>query len=107
MNNNKEYANLLEMYAKLIRKADYGLSQEQKELIQNLGDTLIERKEDIETKAKYNKKRVSCKTNSRKVLESSSFELKMKNRTEQKRKQKLGNSNMELAKEDIGKEPGE
>ncbi len=102
MNNNKEYANVLEMYAKIIRDANYGLSKEQKELIQKLGDTLIERKDNI---IKYNSKIVSVKKEtSKKVLETSCFEAKRKNRAEQKNKQI--STNTKLAK-DIGKEPGE
>ncbi len=101
MTNNEDYANLLRLYADIIKESDYELSGEQKEMIKGLGETLLER---TERSTQTNKK--SAKKESEKILENSSFELIRKNKIKQKNKQALEKSNMKLAR-DIGKVPGE
>lgn len=101
MTNNEDYANLLRLYADIIKESDYELSEEQKEMIKGLGETLLER---TERSTQTNKK--SVKKESKKILENSSFELIRKNKRKQKNKKALEKSNMKLAR-DIGKVPGE
>ena len=101
MTNNEDYANLLEIYADIIRVSEYELSKEQKEMIKKLGETLLERT-DISLRAD----KISDKKNSIKILENSSFELIRRNKIKQKNKQALEKSNIKLARS-IGKEPGE
>ena len=101
MINNEDYANLLRLYADIIKESDYVLSEGQKEMIKILGETLLERTEKF---PQTNKK--SAKKESEKILENSSFELIRKNKIKQKNKQALEKSNMKLAR-DIGKVPGE
>ena len=101
MTNNEDYANLLRLYADIIKESDYELSGEQKEMIKGLGETLLERTEKY---PQTNKK--SAKKESKKILENSSFELIRKNKRKQKNKLALEKSNMKLAR-DIGKVPGE
>ena len=99
MNDDNEYANLLEMYANIIRKVDYRLSREQKEIIKNLGKTFCDRleKNPIEIEEKEN-----TKIYSKKIITNSDFK-KMREKQKEYVTDKL---NMKLAK-DIGKEPGE
>ena len=101
MINNGDYANLLRLYADIIKESDYVLSEGQKEMIKILGETLLERTEKF---PQTNKK--SAKKESEKILENSSFELIRKNKIKQKNKQALEKFNMKLAR-DIGKVPGE
>ena len=100
MINNEDYANLLEIYADIIRVSEYELSKEQKEMIKKLGETLLER---TDISPRTNK--ISVKKNSGKILENSSFELIRRNKIRRKNKQALEKSNVKLAR-DIGKEPG-
>ena len=93
MTNNEDYANLLELYAKIIRNSDYKLSRDQKEMIKYLGEMLLE-KNDIKSDIIHYKK------NSKKILKMSEFEQTKRN------KKNLEKNNTKLAK-DIGKEPGE
>ena len=90
---NKEYANLLEIYANMIRKSGYEISNEQKEIIRNLGETLLDRTDDI------------IRRERKKALERSSFKLISKLDQEDS-KHALESSSIKLAR-DIGKEPGE
>ena len=101
MTNNEDYANLLRLYADIIKESDYELAEEQKEMIKGLGETLLER---TERSTQTNKK--SAKKEYEKILENSSFELIRKNKRKQKNKKALEKSNMKLAR-DIGKVPGE
>lgn len=98
MNINNDYANLLELYANIIRGLDVDLSKEQKEIIKKLGETFFER---IDNDVKNSKKECLAK----KVVKNSEFESIRKKREMQK-KCILGISDFKLAK-DIGKEPGE
>ena len=90
---NKEYANLLEIYANMIRKSGYEISNEQKEIIRNLGETLLDRTDDI------------IRRERKKALERSSFKLISKLDQEDS-KHAIESSSIKLAR-DIGKEPGE
>ena len=99
MRNNKDYADLLEIYADIIRKDDYELSTEQKKMIKNLGESICER---IVEKSRNRK---HMEADSKKILENSSFELIRKSREEEK-KQALEKSNIKLVRS-IGKAPGE
>ena len=101
MINNEDYANLLRLYADIIKESDYELSEGQKEMIKILGETLLERTEKF---PQSNKK--SANKKSEKILENDSFELIRKNKRKQKNKQALEKSNMKLVR-DIGKVPGE
>ena len=95
---NKEYANLLEIYANMIRKSGYEISNEQKEIIRNLGETLLDRTDDIIRDDIIRRER-------KKALERSSFKLISKLDQEDS-KHALESSSIKLAR-DIGKEPGE
>ena len=97
MTDNEGYANLLELYAKFIRDEDYSLSNEQKKLIKELGEKLLD---GIDSYSRKNIK--SANNDSKKILDYSSFESIRKNKT----KKAFKKSNKKLAK-DIGKEPGE
>ena len=95
---NKEYANLLEIYANMIRKSGYEISNEQKEIIRNLGETLLDRTDDIIRDDIIRRER-------KKALERSSFKLISKLDQEDS-KHAIESSSIKLAR-DIGKEPGE
>ena len=88
-NNNEDYANLLDIYAKLIRRPNYELTNKQKDMIKELGETF-------------------CKNTN--IIENSKFQLVRKSR-EEKNRRILENENIKLAKvissKNIGKEPGE
>ena len=100
MKNNKDYANLLEMCANMIKKPNYRLSNEQKKKIMELGETFLENPIDIPRDV-MRKKRM--KVNSKNALEKSNFELI---KGEEINKHALEHSSIKLARS-IGKEPGE
>lgn len=102
MKNNKDYADLLELYADIIKKQNEPLSNKQKEIIKNLGETFFEKTDNISIMDLHKKQR---KSNSKNILEDSRVELIKKSRRK-KNKHALENSNIRLVK-DIGKEPGE
>ena len=102
MNINDDYANLLELYASIIRGLDYDLSKEQKEIIKNLGETLFERTKENLIKGE-NKEHV--KKHSEKIMANSEFEI-IRKKKELRKKKIFNMSDVNLAK-NIGKEPGE
>ena len=91
---NKEYANLLEKYADVIRKSDYEISREQREMIRKLGETLLDRTTDE-----------AIRRERKRSLERSSFKIISKLDQEDS-KHALERSSIKLARS-IGKEPGE
>ena len=80
---NKEYANLLEKYADVIRQSDYEISREQREMIRKLGETLLDRTDEvIRRERKRSLERSSFKLiskldkeDSKRALERSSIKL--------------------------------
>lgn len=100
MNNNKDYANLLGRYADIIGKPDYSLSNEQKEMIKSLGESILERTEDVYVS---HCNRSDKKTSTKKIVENSRVETLRKSKAGKKL---LVSQTIKLAK-DIGKEPGE
>ena len=89
MKNNKDYAHLLETYAKYIRNNDYELSCEQKDLIKKIGETFFKRPSN---KSKI----IQYKENAEIINRKRKKEVNLKSKSE----------NFENVR-DIGKEPGE